>query len=98
MPDHRATRRAVYGCAFNKNPWQQEQPEDLRRILDWYAKRLDGKTAAASVIHRKPRVRSGSGDGEALLEFAHRPRRDGPGSGYGEVWRRAREVASPSTN
>jgi integrase len=79
MPDARTARRALYGWAFNKNLWAQEPPEDVRRVLDWYARksvpisaladaptvrkalnacarRLDGKTSAASVIHRKRAV------------------------------------------
>jgi hypothetical protein len=79
MPDAKLARRALYGWAFNKNRWEDEPPEDVRRVLAWYAKkslpvsaladapvvrkalgacakRLDGKTAAASVIHRKRAV------------------------------------------
>ncbi|SHK56364.1 tyrosine-type recombinase/integrase [Actinacidiphila paucisporea] len=79
MPDANAARGALYGWAFNKRRWDQEAPEDVRRMLAWYsrnslpvsalseapavrkalnacAKRLDGKTAAASVIHRKRAV------------------------------------------
>ncbi|WP_416972429.1 tyrosine-type recombinase/integrase [Streptomyces sp. 4F14] len=39
MPDNRTIRRALYSWAFNKNRWDQEIPDDVAKVLDWFKRK-----------------------------------------------------------